>query len=188
MATLVGSAEGRKRTNLGLRRAGSLVVVLVAGAVSLSACGESASPGVASVGPTTTTSPPSTAQRAGADALRYSQCMRAHGVSDFPDPTAGGGFHVPAGVKRKPQFVSASEACQDDLSGGLSAKHVTVREELKYAECMRAHGIRNFPDPMPGGGFRITNTTVNTHSPQFEAATRACAAKPGSPGVHPNGP
>jgi hypothetical protein len=38
---------------------------------------------------------------------------------------------------------------------------------------MRSHGITDYPDPMPGGGFRIT---FDTSTPQFEAARNACTA------------
>ncbi len=178
-----------KRNASRLVRAASLVAVLVGGAVSLGACGGTDAPGVASVGSTTTTRPSPAAESASSDALRYSKCIRAHGVSNFPDPAPSGGFHVPGSVKGEPQFQSAAQACQPDApGGGASAKHVNVHEELRYAECMRSHGIADFPDPLPGGGFRITNTDIRTTSPRFEAATSACAAKPGSPGVHPTGP
>jgi hypothetical protein len=62
-----------------------------------------------------------------AEALKYSACMRSHGVPNFPDPTFSGG-----GVQLKvtnidpnsPQFVAAQKACQSLQpgrgGGGLS--------------------------------------------------------------------
>lgn len=48
--------------------------------------------------------------------LRFSECMRATGISDFPDPTAGGGltFSVGAGGDLNPSsptFRNASKLC-----------------------------------------------------------------------------
>jgi len=33
-----------------------------------------------------------------AEQLKYAQCIRTHGVPDFPDPTAHGGFTIPNSV------------------------------------------------------------------------------------------
>jgi hypothetical protein len=51
-------------------------------------------------------------------ALRFSACMRSHGVPGFPDPTVvqGGtavGFDVPRSIDRNsPQFQAAAHACR----------------------------------------------------------------------------
>ena len=69
-------------------------------ALALAACGASAPPGAA------------TATNASADAsshystqLKFSQCMRSHGVPDFPDPTfpPGGGIIEGVGPGVNPQ-------------------------------------------------------------------------------------
>jgi len=154
-------------------------------------CGGSKGPSVARLGTTTTTTAPqsSSARQSG---ILYASCMRAHGVSNFPDSAvsvnAAGQveMHVPFGIKNEAEFASASMACHNDLpASNIPVKHVNIQEELEYAECMRSHGIADFPDPLPGGGFHIT---FNSNTPQFQAADNACGAKPGSPGVHPNGP
>jgi hypothetical protein len=147
------------------------------------ACGSDSGPGVASRGSTTTTSPPSAATKASADGLRYSECMRAHGVSNYPDVTfsvIGGNLTLvnrpPPSIKSEPDFPSASMACRADLPlpPGAKSKHVNVQEELRFAQCMRSHGVTGFPDPLPGGGFRIP---FDTNTPQFERAGNACEAK-----------
>ena len=56
-------------------------------------------------------------------ALKFSACMRAHGVPNFPDPqTSGGGITL--GFKRgsgidpqSPQFKAAQRACQNEFPG-----------------------------------------------------------------------
>ena len=49
---------------------------------------------------------------------------------------------------------------------------------LKQAECMRAHGITNFPSPGAiDGGLHVPDFTaigLDPHTLQFQAATRTC--------------
>jgi hypothetical protein len=43
------------------------------------------------------------------------------------------------------------------------------------ARCMRANGVPNFPDPVPGGGFLFPMSAgINVSSPAVEAAQAAC--------------
>jgi hypothetical protein len=149
--------------------------------------GSSKAPPVASVGTTASTPRPAAAP----SIALYASCMRAHGVSNFPDSAISVSdgrveMDVPRSIKTEAQFAAASKACQRDLPGGGGpAKHADVRQELAFASCMRSHGIKDFPDPLPGGGFDLPG---DTSSPRFEAAENACQAPPGSPGVHVNGP
>lgn len=176
--------EGTKRTTPRWRRAGPLVVLLVAAAALVAACGGGGSHDAASSS-SNATGAQSPARQSG---ILYAACMRAGGVSSFPDSAVSvhAGqveFDIPPGIKDEPQFRSASRACSRDLpGGGASAKpSENIGDEIEFANCMRSHGITDFPDPMPGGGFDIPG---NTNSPQFEAADSACQARPGSPGVH----
>ena len=51
--------------------------------------------------------------RSRATQLRFAECMRARGVSRFPDPLPGGGFTVPATIdSRSPAFIAAQRACE----------------------------------------------------------------------------
>jgi hypothetical protein len=61
-----------------------------------------------------------------------------------------------------------------DTSGGpASTGSATYQEELAYAQCMRAHGLANFPDPNPSGRSSFSvRLTGNPGSP----AARANAA------------
>jgi hypothetical protein len=71
---------------------------------------------------------PSPAQQAKALAqmLKFSACMRAHGLPDFPDPTTSsdGGIQLSIGSKkgsslnpRSPLFQAAQKACQSVMPG-----------------------------------------------------------------------
>jgi hypothetical protein len=68
--------------------------------------------------------PPSAAQEAHlmAQGLRYARCMRSHGFSDFPDPSASGGGLVfpatPGFDPNSPQAQAADKACQIDHPKG----------------------------------------------------------------------
>ena len=69
--------------------------------------------------------PPSPAQQAKmqAQALKFSSCMRAHGLTKFPDPQFGNGnirIRVGPGSgidPRSPQFQAAQKACASELPG-----------------------------------------------------------------------
>jgi hypothetical protein len=72
--------------------------------------------------------PPSPAQQAKmqAQALKFSACMRAHGVPGFPDPQFGNGnirirIGPGSGIDpQSPSFQAAQKACQADLPGKIA--------------------------------------------------------------------
>jgi hypothetical protein len=45
---------------------------------------------------------------------------------------------------------------------------------LAFAECMRANGVPNFPDPSPGRGMLFSLAGLDTSAPAFEAAQTKC--------------
>jgi hypothetical protein len=50
-----------------------------------------------------------------------------------------------------------------------------VQRLVAYSACMRAHGIRDFPDPSSQGNLVIApNDNINPASPQYERAQKAC--------------
>jgi hypothetical protein len=112
--------------------------------------------------------------------------MRAHGLADFPDPSAqqGGGFAINIEANRKSdlnpqsaQFKAAFEACQKDIPPGLVKTPAQMAANgLKYAECMQSHGEPDFPDPNGRGVIQLTNPTgiLDPSSPQFQRAQQAC--------------
>lgn len=71
---------------------------------------------------------------------------------------------------------SAPPASSPSGSSGLSEA-----QALKYAKCMRSHGLADFPDPsvMPNGGIGFSieangNSDLNPRSAQFQSAKQAC--------------
>ena len=46
---------------------------------------------------------------------------------------------------------------------------------LEFTTCIRSHGVPQFPDPLPSGGFaRSALGAIDPKSPQFTAAVKAC--------------
>jgi len=77
-----------------------------------------------------------------------------HGVPNFPDPTSvrrgssvlGHRYqYAIARVRVGPERVSEAVARRDPGLGSHSATR--VKQGVKLAACMRAHGLRSFPDP-----------------------------------------
>jgi hypothetical protein len=125
--------------------------------------------------------------------VKYSQCMRAHGVPKFPDPDANGGLRVDGrklGLDpRSKTFTDAEAACKSLLSTGGPPDPARVAEgqkqALAYSKCMRAHGVPKFPDPeFTGNGAKLELPRgINPDSAAFKAAEKACAdQQPKGPG------
>jgi hypothetical protein len=138
--------------------------------------------------------------------VAFAQCMRSHGVPDFPEPAEGklvmkGGPNSDLNPSSA-QFQAAQKACRSlaphpTLNPAQSAQ--LQAQALKFSACMRSHGVPNFPDPQFSGGgvqLRIDKSSgIDPQSPQFQAAQKACQGQmpgPGPGGVHagavPGGP
>jgi hypothetical protein len=185
------------------------VLAVAATGLLLAACGGPAAPGVASLGTTTTAAPTTGGANPGlssakyADGLKFSECMRAHGVPNFPDPGSSGAIAINGnlGVSRS-VMQAAQNKCRHLLPNGgrPSAAQLAKMEAqaLKFSQCMRAHGLPNFPDPnfsTQGGGLGITihsqsGSGIDKNSPIFQNAQKACQGIIGGPklGVTRGGP
>jgi hypothetical protein len=144
--------------------------------------------------------------------IAFAECMRSHGVPNFPDPTAcsGGGVQIQASQRAgsgqtmtvngvpvsAPAFQSASQACNSKLPhggkgppGGITAIRAKA---LKMAQCMRSHGVPNFPDPQvtsgPGGGVGVklggSGSGIDPNAPAFKSAQQTCGSIVGGPFAH----
>jgi hypothetical protein len=147
--------------------------------------GDPPSSGVAQA-PTTSvaTEPAEDGDSTGGDPVAFAACMRSHGVPDFPDPKATSeGQVISIPDDDSPGFTSALKSCRSLLpDGGVPspAQQAQEREELlRFAACMRARGVRDFPDPTFGNGRSPFPAGINRSSPRFAAAKRACAGVTG---------
>jgi len=160
----------------GRRRVAAWIAMVPAGTVLLAtACG-SGSPG-----------PAASPSRLYQQSLTYSRCMRAHGVPDFPILKQGPGGSLvhpaspPAGMLTAPGYGAAFRACLKlaVIGGGSRARYqAAALRGLNQAECMRAHGITNYPSPGTlDGGIHSPDFTaigLDPHTFQFQAAAKAC--------------
>jgi hypothetical protein len=91
------------------------------------------------------------------------------------------------GSRYRPGIPAVVLAAAVALAGcGSSGKPhgVSASAGIKFAGCMRSHGVSNFPDPSSGkGGIQITpGSGVNPQSPAFQSAQKACTKfLPGPP-------
>ncbi len=142
------------------------------------------------------------AKAASDQGLKFANCMRAHGVPNFPDPNSGGGIQIPLGSGLKPQspaFQAAQKRCGKLLPGGGPGPRKATKAQfaaaLAFARCMRSHGLPHFPDPLAsfsaGSGPIISlhgmmfkpGAGLNPASPAFQQAAAHCGIKlpPGLP-------
>jgi hypothetical protein len=118
--------------------------------------------------------------------LKYSGCMRSHGITDFPDPTVDANglpswsMNVSGGLNpQSREYEAAHQACKNDLPslGQSPADEAAANAKaLKYAECMRSNGEFDFPDP---NGQGLIQGSLDPSSPQYETAQQACRSLDG---------
>jgi hypothetical protein len=173
-------------------RTAAAIIATAVMALLASACGGSPSP-TGSGG-----SPNAGGSASSSSAVGFSACIRSHGVPNYPDP--GGSGVLPKtsaqqlGVSTS-QYEAAQHACQHLLpvnSASLQqceeagvCSHAEIQQwlndGLRFARCMRSHGVPNWPDPTvgpQGGGvafaISVSKDGFDPHSPQIEAKVNEC--------------
>jgi hypothetical protein len=100
-------------------------------------------------------------------AVKFAECIRAHGVRDFPDPNAKNDFEY--GVSVTPRvWKQATTACKDlQPPGSLSAKWTPKQQSasLRFAQCIRENGVKDFPDPVNGEPMVNTYKIPSSNEP-----------------------
>jgi hypothetical protein len=168
-----------------------LFLLGILSSVTIAACGRGrATPQVA----TATGTPHATSTSAPANTTRLihtaAQCIRDHGVPNFPDPVldARGNMQIdrtildnlPAAVQQ-----TAQNACKSQINAAQQAAEparppatpAELASETRFAACMRQHGYPNFPDPDPDGTFsaRVPGAMPDKSSPAFGACRQLLA-------------
>ena len=154
-------------------RGGALSAALAGLALIAAGCGGSKEPSVANLG---TTTPPSSNAAAFMQARnKWAACMRAHGVPDFPDPKSDGSVNL-AGIDiNSPRFLASHQACMSLVVAEPPAVvHQQAKHELAVAQCMRKHGVPNFPDPNTQGRFPGGWPESLTSTPIGARAAKTC--------------
>jgi hypothetical protein len=160
------------------RRAG-IITVMATAVLAATACG--GSPSSAGSGGSPSTGGPAKSS----SGVAYSQCVRAHGVPNFPDPGSNGQIAKRAAVRALREVSNslaraATGACAKLNPAGQANPVLTAQEQQDYlraAACMRSHGFSSFPDPtFPGGRASLPRipASIDTKSRQFIQAEQTC--------------
>jgi hypothetical protein len=129
------------------------------------------------------------------------QCIRDHGIPNYQDPVVGPGQVVytdQRNLEKADRAVAqtALDACRPQIAAAnfepSQAPHPPdqmVRDGVREAQCFRAHGLPNWPDPKPtdtfdpGHGFQVTDAAFAgavapgenpKQSSAFQQAITAC--------------
>jgi hypothetical protein len=165
-------------------------LALIAIVALISACGSSAPAGSADSSSANNTA--ATAQKA----VKFAECMRSNGVSDFPDPSASGEFTIDAIANgssldtNTPTFTQAIRACKDLEPAGFTGSTRSPQQmqaALRFAQCIRANGVSDFPDPANGQPLVDTNRIPSAAEPggmsMLKAAMQKCRDDAAAAGV-----
>jgi hypothetical protein len=183
------------------RGSSRVVVVAAAAAMGLAACGISPSSHVASLsgnnnsnhsaGPTTTLPKGNPTELLD----QWASCMRTHGDPNQVDPTidANKVIHITFPANANPPDVlgkGSDQPCGNYLTaastalrGGQPLPKPDPAKLEKFAQCMRANGITDFPDPSNGGLSIQTHpgSDLSPANPTFKHAAQLCDKKAGVP-------
>jgi hypothetical protein len=109
-------------------------------------------------------------------------CARANGMPSLPDPQidSNGQAHFPDGTPDPPQSVR--RACQSiydrlpaSARGDTERPPADIQALLRFARCMREHGVADFPDPQADGTFPLAGTSLgHGKTPRIIRAMQAC--------------
>ncbi len=171
------------------KRRALAALAVIALAAPISACGSSAPAATGNDGGNNTSA---TAQKA----VKFAGCMRSNGVSQFPDPGASGKLTIDAVANgssldtSSPAFTQAISACKDlEPAGFMGTKRTSQQQQaaLRFAECIRENGVKDFPDPIPTGPLVDTNRIPSSNSPTgmsiLHAAMQKCRDAAAAAGV-----
>jgi len=130
-------------------------------------------------------------------AVKFAECMRANGVSAFPDPDASGKLTIDAVANgsrldtSSPAFKQAMSACKDLEPAGFTGSKRTPAQQsagLKFAQCIRENGVKDFPDPVNGEPLVNTNRIPSASQPGgisiLNAAMQKCRGAAEAAGAH----
>lgn len=122
-------------------------------------------------------------QRELQDAVRFADCVRSHGVANFPDPSTSPHAFKSALGTNSPAVKSAAAACRHLLPRGgrrnqsPAYSQSQIAAMVAFARCIRSHGFPSFPDPTSSGELNhemVAGAGINLHQPAVLRAGDAC--------------
>jgi hypothetical protein len=129
--------------------------------------------------------------------VKFSECMRSNGVPAFPDPSASGKFTIDEVANgtaldaNSPTFTQALAACKSLEPAGFEGGTRSTQQQaaaLRFAQCIRANGVSDFPDPAVGQPLvdtdRIPSASTSSGMSILNAAMQKCSALGEEAGAH----
>ncbi len=197
-------ARGRRRTlATTYRRLAGYAVLAAAAAIGLAACGGGStnSPHVASLGKNSSSSNSSrgsttTAPKAGNPTQlmdEWAACMRSNGDPNQTDPTIDAYGVINITMRDVSEAVASDAhgssgpcsqyelAAENALRGGQQYQPPDQNQMVQYTDCMRTHGVPNYPDPGANGKTDFNGTGVDPNSPFVETANKICGKQIDAP-------
>lgn len=175
------------------------LAVLAPAAIVLAACGSGPSPSrVASLGASdghaagSTTTVPS-AGSATQLLVEWTNCIRGNGDPNQVDPTIDSNKDIEITMDNAPETLQQEVhgstgpcsnyllAAETALRGGQAEPpEPSAAQQAKYADCMRTHGVPNYPNPDPAtGDTNFRGTGIDLNSPTFNNADKLCTEQEG---------
>jgi hypothetical protein len=117
------------------------------------------------------------------------RCARENGMPNLPEPRidSEGQPHWPGGVEPPEPTEGVQRACRSiferfppSVRGGQPTTPADTATLLRFARCMREHGLADFPDPDANGQFQFAGTDAGRQLKQkdpaspLQTALRAC--------------
>jgi len=183
------------------RRSGGLAILVAAAAIALAACGGGSpdSPHVASLGSSshnssrgsTTTTPKAGNPTELMD--EWAACMRSNGDPNQTDTTIDAYGVINITMRDVSQAVASEAhgssgpcsqyelAAENALRGDQQYQPPDQTQMVQYTDCMRTHGVPNYPDPGPNGKTDFNGTGVDPNSPFVENANKICGKQINAP-------
>jgi hypothetical protein len=171
-----------------LRPPAVLAMVAIVAVISASCGGTGSSGGTSTAAPAGNTGT-ATASSAGnkkptarEKAVKFAACMRENGYPDFPDPKASGEFPTFGISVTGAVWLKALRACKElQPPGSFSAKRSPEQQTAarRFAQCVREHGVPDFPDPVKGEPLIDTYKIPSSNKPGGMAILNAATDKCG---------
>lgn len=194
--------RGQRRPWPATARTAAVVIATTSLTLLAAACG--GSPSAAGSGGASNTGGSTSSQSSSSEMLPFARCMRSNGVPKFPDPSSSGKFPgaQELGVSNS-RYQEAERACRHLLPNSEFATSLdqclmtgncpsalvqrALTEGLKFAQCMRNHGVLNWPDPTIDAtgrpSFQVSAAGISiasTRSPQMLSKIGHCQSQPGA--------
>jgi hypothetical protein len=128
--------------------------------------------------------------------VKFAECMRTNGVSEFPDPSASGKLTIDAIANgssldtNTPAFRHATSACKNLEPAGFTGEKRSSQQQdaaLKFAQCIRENGVSDFPDPVNGQSLvdtnRIPSAATSSGMSILNAALQKCSGAAAAAGA-----